>query len=144
MRERTAGVETQTRPTLSPAQERIDLLISRVLRSGVLLAAVIGLIGLILFFVREPLPGEPQTLSELLHLRPATLATSPASLVSGALAGQPEDVMRVGLLILILTPTARVALTLILFLLERDLIFVAIAAVVLLILLGGLVGLVGG
>lgn len=52
--------------------------------------------------------------------------------------------MRVGLLILILTPTARVALTLILFLFEHDLIFVAISAVVLLILLGGLAGLVGG
>ncbi len=144
MRERALDAETQTRTALSPAQERIDLLISRVLRCGVLLAALIGLLGLALFFVQGPQPGEPQTLQELLHLQPGTLATSLRSLASGALAGQPEDVMRIGLLILILTPTARVALTLILFLLEHDLVFVAISAVVLLILLGGLAGLVGG
>lgn len=50
--------------------------------------------------------------------------------------------MRVGLLIL--TPTAQVALTLILFLLERDLIFVIISAIVFLNLLLGFVGIIGG
>jgi len=53
----------------SAAQERLDLLISRVLRLGVTVAAVIGAVGLVLFFVRGPQPGEPQSLHELLTLR---------------------------------------------------------------------------
>lgn len=128
----------------SAAQERLDLLISRVLRLGVTVAAVIGAVGLVLFFVRGPQPGEPQSLHELLTLRAGSLATSPQQLLEGLLTGQPEDIMRVGLLVLILTPTARVALTLILFLLERDFVFVIISAIVLLILLLGFVGIVGG
>ncbi|GBD18294.1 hypothetical protein HRbin27_00789 [bacterium HR27] len=130
--------------TLNPVQERIDLLISRVLRFGVLVAAAIGAIGLLLFFVRGPQPSDPQTLHELLALRSGTLRTSLQALVSGILSGQPDDVMRLGLLVLILTPTARVALTLVLFALERDFVFVVIALVVLVILLLGLAGVVGG
>jgi len=52
--------------------------------------------------------------------------------------------MQLGLLVLILTPTARVTLTVILFLLERNFVFVVIASIVLVILLLGLAGLVGG
>lgn len=126
------------------AQEQLNLLISQVLRAGVLLAAAIGAVGLLLFFVRGPQPGEPQSLHELLTLRAGPLATSPSQLVQGILTGKPEDIMRLGLLVLILTPTARVALTVILFLLERNFVFVVIASIVLVILLLGLAGLVGG
>jgi uncharacterized membrane protein len=129
---------------MHPAQERIDLLVSQVLRWGVALAATIGAIGLLLFIVRGPQPGDPQTLHELLRLQAGTLRTSPRAIVEGVLAGQPDDIMRLGLLVLILTPTARVALTLVLFVLERDLVFVAIASIVLTILLLGLAGIVGG
>jgi len=119
-------------------------LISRVLRFGVLVAAAIGAIGLLLFFVRGPQPGDPQTLHELLTLQSGTLRTSLHAIATGVLSGQPDDVMRLGVLVLILTPTARVALTLVLFALERDFVFVVIALVVLVILLLGLAGLVGG
>jgi len=64
--------------------------------------------------------------------------------VQGILTGKPEDIMQLGLLVLILTPTARVTLTVILFLLERNFVFVVIASIVLVILLLGLAGLVGG
>lgn len=128
---------------LNPVQHRIDLLISRVLRFGVLVAAAIGAIGLLLFFVRGPQPGDPQTLHELLTLHSGTLKTSPLTILDGILNGRPDDVMRLGLLVLILTPTARVALTFVLFALERDLVFVCIALVVLFILLLGLTGFVG-
>lgn len=64
--------------------------------------------------------------------------------MQGILTGKPEDIMRLGLLVLILTPTARVTLTVILFLLERNFVFVVIASIVLVILLLGLAGLVGG
>lgn len=64
--------------------------------------------------------------------------------MQGILTGKPEDIMQLGLLVLILTPTARVTLTVILFLLERNFVFVVIASIVLVILLLGLAGLVGG
>ncbi len=128
----------------STPQLRLDLLISHVLRLGVAVAAAIGAVGLLLFFLRGPQPGEPQSLHELLQLRAGALATSPQQLLDGLMTGQPEDIMRFGLLVLILTPTARVALTFILFLLERDLVFVIISAIVLLILLLGFLGIIGG
>ncbi len=128
----------------STPQLRLDLLISHVLRLGVAVAAAIGAVGLLLFFLRGPQPGEPQSLHELLQLRAGALATSPQQLLDGLTTGQPEDIMRFGLLVLILTPTARVALTFILFLLERDLVFVIISAIVLLILLLGFLGIIGG
>ncbi len=129
---------------ISPTQQRIDRLVSRTLRIGVLLAAAIGALGLLLFLIRGPQPGDPRSLQELLHLRAGSLTTSPAALLDGVQHGRPSDVMRLGLLVLILTPTARVGLTLVLFLLERDWAFVFIATIVLVILLLGLAGIVGG
>ncbi|MDW8059701.1 MAG: DUF1634 domain-containing protein [Thermomicrobium sp.] len=142
MRERFERIETSP-PFLHPAQARIDLLISRTLRLGVSIAAAIGALGLLLFFVRGPQPGDPRTLHELLALQSGSLKTSPSAILEGVLHGQPDDIMRLGLLVLILTPTARVAFTLVLFLLERDLVFVVISSVVLAILLLGLAGVIG-
>lgn len=144
MDSREQSVPTASPVVLSPARQRIDLLVSRVLRVGVLVAALIGGTGLILLFVRGPQPGEPHTLDDLLSLQPGSLATSPSAIVKGLLAGQPESIMRLGLLVLILTPTLRVALTVVLFLMERDWFLLIAASVVLAILLLGLFGLVGG
>jgi len=49
--------------------------------------------------------------------------------------------IQAGLLVLILTPTLRVAITVVVFAMERERILTLLAAVVLLILLAGLVGL---
>jgi len=51
--------------------------------------------------------------------------------------------MRLGILVLILTPLLRVALMLVLFVLKRDFVFVAISAIVFAILLLGLTGSIG-
>lgn len=72
----------------SAAQERFDLLISRVLRQGVTAAAVIGAVELVLsisYFVRGPQFGEPQSLHELYTLRASSLATSPQQLLQNSL-----------------------------------------------------------
>ncbi|MCS7051178.1 MAG: DUF1634 domain-containing protein [Thermomicrobium sp.] len=126
------------------ASDRLDLLISHVLRLGVSIAALVGAVGLALFFVRGPQPGDPRTVHELLALRAGTQARGPRELLDGLLAARPDDIMRLGVLVLLLTPTARVALSLLLFVLERDVVFALVAAVVLFILLLGLAGLVGG
>ncbi|MBX6342071.1 MAG: DUF1634 domain-containing protein, partial [Thermomicrobiaceae bacterium] len=58
----------------------------------------------------------------------------------GVLARRPLAVIQLGVLALILTPLARVALTAVLFVVERDWVFVAITATVLVILALGLLG----
>jgi uncharacterized membrane protein len=139
--ETAAQASSSIRP--DSTRERIDLLVSRVLRWGVLCAAAIGAAGFLLFVLRGPQPGDPQTLQELLSLRSETFATSLPAMVRGISTARPDDVMRLGILVLILTPLLRVALMLVLFVLERDFVFVAISAIVFAILLLGLTGSIG-
>jgi uncharacterized membrane protein len=62
-------------------------------------------------------------------------------IIDGVRDGDGPSVIELGLMVLILTPTARVALTLVLFLKQRDRLFVGLAAVVLVILLLGFFGI---
>jgi len=117
--ETAAQAASSIRP--DSTRERIDLLISRVLRWGVLCAAAIGAAGFLLFVLRGPQPGDPQSLQELLSLRSETFATTLPAMVRSISTARPDDVMRLGILVLILTPLLRVALMLVLFVLERAL-----------------------
>ena len=60
-------------------------------------------------------------------------------IVRGAFAGQPLAIVQLGLVLLIATPVARVAFTLVAFVVQRDRTYVAITAIVLALLLFGLV-----
>jgi uncharacterized membrane protein len=65
-------------------------------------------------------------------------------LVQGMRQGQPHSVMIIGLYVLTLVPLARVAFTLVLFLKERDFIYVAATAYVLAaLIMGVMLGRVG-
>ena len=65
-------------------------------------------------------------------------------LVHGMRHGQPHAVMIIGLYVLTLVPLARVAFTLVLFLKERDFIYVAATAYVLAaLIMGVMLGRVG-
>jgi uncharacterized membrane protein len=69
---------------------------------------------------------------------------SVSQLVQGMRQGQPHAVMIIGLYILTLVPLARVAFTLVLFLKERDFIYVAATAYVLAaLIMGVMLGRVG-
>jgi uncharacterized membrane protein len=69
---------------------------------------------------------------------------SMSQLVHGMRQGQPHAVMIIGLYILTLVPLARVAFTLVLFLKERDFIYVAATAYVLAaLIMGVMLGRVG-
>jgi uncharacterized membrane protein len=139
-----AGVSTvDDRPPTDDPQHPMEVWISRVLRTGVLVAAGIILIGLALFLVRGPQAGEPATLQALIGDGGRTVPVSPAGLARDIGAGQPIAVIQAGLLVLILTPVVRVAMTLLLFLAARDRAFVAITGGVLAVLLLGLLGFGG-
>ena len=102
-----------------------ELAISHVLRGGVVISAAIILLGVIWFYLQMAMTGH------------ATL-TYPHTVVEVAqefAQGDPLALVAFGLLILLLTPILRVAISIIIFALERDWLYTVITLIVLLILL---------
>ncbi len=117
-------------------EAEMEQLIGLLLRWGVTLAAVVGAVGGVLFLARWwHLPADFRNF----HGVPAGL-DSVAGVVSGALKGHGRWIIQLGLLLLIATPIARVALSLVAFALQRDRLYVAVTAVVLGLLLFSLLG----
>ena len=106
---------------------RTELVISNVLRGGVLLSAIIISAGVILFYLRDA-----QSAHGLLdHPYPHSLA----GVISGLAQGSPISIIALGLLLLLSTPVVRVAVSIFAFSLERDWRYVAITSLVLAILI---------
>jgi uncharacterized membrane protein len=116
--------------------QRMDQIMAILLRSGVLLAASLVFIGGVVYLSRHDLPtinygvfqGEPQELRT----------------VSGILreAGKfhGRGLIQLGLLILIVTPVARVLFSVVAFIYEKDWTYVAITMIVLALLCYSLFG----
>lgn len=104
-----------------------DLIISYVLRGGVLLSAGVILLGVILFYIHYAANSQSIDIQAYPH--------SLAAVVQGVTRGDPLAVIALGLLILLATPTLRVIISIGTFALERDWLYTAITALVLLILL---------
>lgn len=105
-----------------------ELVISYVLRGGVLISAAIIVVGVIAFY-REYLttPGRAPSITAFPHTLPAV--------ATGLAHGDPLAIIVLGLLVLLITPVARVAVSIIAFAVERDWRYVVITSLVLLILL---------
>ncbi len=116
--------------------ERMELIISTLLRTGVLSSATVVLLGGVCFLAQHG--GDPANY-HVFHSVQASFRS-----VSGILhAAGPSDcrgVIQLGLLLLILTPMARVAFALAGFALERDRVYAGLTAAVLAILVYGLIG----
>jgi uncharacterized membrane protein len=114
----------------------MDLLISGLLRGGVLTSLALVLTGLGLMFLHHP--AYLRSAEELRRLTSpgAAFPSSFAEVKAGLHAARGQAVIAVGLLVLILTPILRVALSIVLFALEHDRAFVVITLAVLTILLG--------
>jgi uncharacterized membrane protein len=123
-----------------PGGHPLEIWISTVLRIGVLTAGAVIATGLVLYLIRGPDPGRPGTVDQLTARGGQPIHVSVHSIVDGLGSFRPGAIILLGLLILILTPLMRVAMTIALFLLEQEWIFVAITGVVLVILVFGLVG----
>ena len=139
-------MDSDGRPVALPGDDQLDqrvtLWISRVLRYGVIGAGSAILLGLALFLVRDPAALSPAALPDLLG-RGQRAPLRPGDITAGLRAARPLAVIQLGLVLLILTPMARVLMTLLLFARQRDWAFTLITGVVLLLLTLGLVG-VGG
>jgi uncharacterized membrane protein len=104
----------------------MDQLISFVLRGGVLLSAGLLILGALLYAfsaLRGTVPN------------PLVYPHSLGDVFAGLAHGDPLAVLALGLLTLLLTPVARVAVSIFAFARERDWLYVGITALVLLILL---------
>jgi uncharacterized membrane protein len=115
--------------------ERVEQIIGRLLRLGVLLAALVVAVGGAMLLVQYG------------HL-PAgfrAFAAADASLrsIGGIIVavgrGDSRAIVQLGLVLLILTPVARVALTLGAFIIQRDRLYILTTSIVLALLLYGLI-----
>lgn len=105
----------------------VELFVSKALRFGVLVSAVIILFGLIRF-IHTGEGGYPG------HSYP----TSIKEFFTGALQLKPFAIIQSGLFCLILTPVLRVGVSILVFLKEKDWLYVGISSLVFLILLSSL------
>jgi uncharacterized membrane protein len=110
---------------------RLEVIISVLLRTGVMISALVVLLGGVCYLSKH---GEEQPEYRVFHATPEIYRS-----VSGVIqAAGPSDcgaVIELGLLLLILTPVARVAFSLVGFGLERDGTYAVITSIVLLILI---------
>ncbi len=105
-----------------------ELVISNVLRGGVLLSAAIILVGVVMFYARYYATNGRGVVNRPF---PHTLAT----VGQGLAHADPLAVVALGLLLLLLTPVMRVAVSIVAFMLERDWRYVVITTIVLIILI---------
>ena len=115
-------------------------IIGWILRVGVSASAVCILLGMIVLFATGE-TGYGAAITDLSQLTRYTsdaqgrFPTTPAEVIAGLAQFKPYAIIALGLLLLILTPIIRVAASIVIFLLERDYAYVAITAIVLLILI---------
>ena len=128
---------TEAEPSVSG--HPMEIWISHVLRFGVILAAAVILLGLVVFVVTTPSSG-PTSLHQLLHSGEAPV--SPHGIIRGVANGNATSLIQLGVLALILTPVTRVAMSIALFSAQRDGVFVLITSVVLAVLVAGLTGVI--
>lgn len=112
----------------------VDQVIGRLLQIGVAIATIVVLIGSALLLARH---GHEVVDRHLFRGAPERL-TSVGAIVHYAFAGDPLAIIQLGLVLLIATPIARVALTLAAFVVQRDWLYTALTALVLGILTWGL------
>jgi uncharacterized membrane protein len=104
--------------------EEMEIIISNFLRIGVVLSAIIVLIGLSMYLIsgNSGYNGSyfPTTISEIF---------------SGFIVFKPYAIILVGLIILILTPVFRVGVSILVFIKEKDFLYVKITSLVFIILI---------
>jgi len=115
---------------------KIEDLIGNLLRAGVFLSALVVFTGGVLYLAKHG--GEPADY-RIFHGEPNQLRTI-SGVLHETLAFQGRAIIQLGLLLLIATPVARVALSILGFAGERDWMYVGFASTVFVILIYSLFG----
>jgi uncharacterized membrane protein len=117
-------------------EQDVEQWIGMLLLVGVLLAAAVAAVGGVVYIIRY---GSAHENYRVFHGVPRGLNTV-HGVLAGALHLRSRWVIQLGLLLLIATPVARVALSLVTFAHQRDRLYVVVTAIVLTLLLYGLLG----
>lgn len=116
--------------------ERLERIIGTVLITGVILSAAVVLLGGVCYLVRH---GSEAPAYHVFQGAPQA-DRSVRGIVHAVGPSNCQAVIQLGLLLLILTPITRVALSLVAFVMERDKTYVVLTAIVLGILIYSLAG----
>lgn len=114
---------------------RVEIVISVLLRAGVVTSLVIVLVGTVMTFVHNPAYTSSHADLDGLIGAGARFPDTAGEVARGVRHGDGPAVVIAGLLVLIATPVVRVAVSIFAFLYQRDRTFVAITSVVLALLL---------
>jgi uncharacterized membrane protein len=114
---------------------RGELVISHLLRVGVVASMAVIFAGVVIMFVHHPSYLESHADLQRLTKPGAVFPHTPGEVVAGLREGRGQAVVCVGLLLLIATPIMRVAVSVVVFLAQRDYMFVLITSFVLAVLL---------
>ena len=115
--------------------EKLEQIIGNLLRAGVMLSAAIVLVAGIAFLLQHHADAVRYRTFQLERNSLRTLG----GIFGAAIALRPDAVIQLGLVLLIATPIARVALAALGFYFERDYLYVGVSVIVLSILLFGIV-----
>lgn len=118
-----------------PRVRRVEIIISTILRVGVVTSLFVVVLGTALSFVHHPdYRLSHNELDRLTHPG-AAFPHTPAQVRDGIVHLRGQSIVVLGLLILLATPVLRVAISVLAFLYQRDRIFVIITLIVLTLLL---------
>ena len=120
--------------------EQVDLLLGNLLRIGVIVATIVAVLGGVLLLAQRGLApasghvfsGEPPELRSV------------GGILRAAVALHPDAIVQLGLVLLIATPVARVAMSLVAFALQRDRVYIVVTTIVLALLIFSLTGGIPG
>ena len=118
------------------SDEHVELFVGNLLRWGVILAASVTALGGLIFLFAH---GGRKADYSVFHGQPDALK-SVSQVALNAYHLQPEALIQLGLLLLIATPIARVALSLLAFFKQHDRMYILVTAIVLAVLLYSLFG----
>ncbi len=122
--------------TAGRKERRLAREVGGILRLGVILSSAVIVLGVLPFLARE---GARRADYHVFHGEPAAFRSVAGALADAAQA-DPRGIMQLGVLLLLATPVARVALCLVEFARERDRLYVGVTLAVLLALAWGLLG----
>jgi uncharacterized membrane protein len=118
------------------SDQRVENIVGNLLRVGVWLAASVVALGGLIFLYRH---GREITQYARFVGEPSEYCTA-AGILRGSVTLHGRNIIQLGLLLLIATPIARVAFSVVAFALERDKMYVVITLIVLTVLLFSLAG----
>lgn len=125
-----AGANQSSREPSAELVRKVELLISHLLRIGVVSSLIVVVIGLAISFVHHPDYLHSDQMQRVISPSHATW-DSLRELWVGLIHLRGEAIIMAGLLLLIATPVMRVAVSIVAFIVERDWVFVIVTSFVL-------------